>query len=119
MAQPQCNNCGFSLMPEDVFCGICGTARPFGPRPSPSPAAVHTRTAFQENSRYQPAPVAPPVPAQPAPGRHQAWPDEPSYPGSEPAFPGSEPAFPDSGTALPGIGTRGQAAGPGRGAGVR
>ena len=79
-------------MPEDVFCGICGTAAGPSVR-GPSPAAVHTRTAFQEDSRYQPAPVAPPAPAQPAPGRHQAWPDEPSYPGSEPAFPGSEPPY--------------------------
>ena len=79
-------------MPEDVFCGICGTAAGPSAR-GPSPAAVHTRTAFQEDSRYQPAPVAPPAPAQPAPGRHQAWPDEPSYPGSEPAFPGSEPPY--------------------------
>jgi hypothetical protein len=94
VAQPQCNNCGSSLMPEDVFCGICGAAGPSAR--GPSPAAVHTRTAFQEKSPYQPAPVAPPVPAQPAPGRHQAWPDGPSYPASEPAFPGSDPAFPGS-----------------------
>lgn len=83
-------------MLEDVFCGICGTAAGRS-APGPSPAAVHTRTAFQEKSRYQPAPVAPPVPAQPAPGRHQAWPDQPSHPGSEPAFPGSEPPYREPG----------------------
>jgi hypothetical protein len=91
-------------MPEDVFCGICGTAAgPSAQGHSPSPAAVHTRTGFQENSRYQPAPVAPAVPpvpvAPPAPGRHQAWPGEPSYPGSEPAFPDSEPPYRGSGRA--------------------
>ena len=91
-------------MPEDVFCGICGTAAgPSVQGHSPSPAAVHTRTGFQENSRYQPAPVAPAVPpvpvAPPAPGRHQAWPGEPSYPGSEPAFPDSEPPYRGSGRA--------------------
>jgi hypothetical protein len=80
-------------MAEDVFCGICGTAAgPSARDASPSPAAVHTRTAFQANSRYHSAPVAPV-----APGRHQAWPDEPSYPSSEPAFPGSEPSYRQSG----------------------
>jgi hypothetical protein len=83
-------------MLEDVFCGICGTAAGPSAR-GPSPAAVHTRTAFHDNSRYQPAPAAPPVAAPPAPGRHQAWPDEPSYRGSEPAFPGSEPPYREPG----------------------
>lgn len=90
MAQTQCVNCRSSLLSEDVFCGICGTARPPARDSSLLPGAVQTRAAFQQNSRYQPAPVAEPVPAQPAPSRSQAWPDEPSYRPSDPARPGSE-----------------------------
>jgi hypothetical protein len=86
VAQPQCHNCGASLTPDDVFCGICGAAATARARSAPPSAQV--RTASPENPSFQP------VPAQPAPARRQVWPDEPSYPAPQPSYPAPQPSYP-------------------------
>jgi hypothetical protein len=88
-------------MPDDIFCGICGTAvsAPVVHAPS-APSAAQARTGFPEDPRFQaaplthpapsthPVPLAQPVSARPSAGRHQGWPDEGFY--GEPA--GAAPA---------------------------
>lgn len=97
----QCKNCGSSLMPDDVFCGICGTAATARAR-DVSPTPVQTRTTFPEDSRFQSAPMSQPVPAQPITAFRRVWPNEPSYrepepsyPGPELSYPGPEPSYPE------------------------
>jgi len=75
VTQRQCMNCSSSLLPDDVFCGICGAAASaYGPDTSSAGTAVQAGVPIQSGASFAPeAPprtgfMAPPVTGQPWPG---------------------------------------------------
>jgi hypothetical protein len=72
-------------MPDDVFCGICGTGVSLPPpQPRTAPSAAHPRAAVQASPRYQSAPIGSAYP-------DQAYPDQAYRDG-----PYRDPAYLDS-----------------------
>ena len=78
MTQLQCVNCGSALMPDDIFCGVCGTAVRAADRGGPSRPAATSGAARTRTSA-----LAPPVSVAREPVGGTAWwqlgPEVPSY----------------------------------------
>jgi hypothetical protein len=72
MTQLRCVNCAAPLVPDDVFCGGCGT-----------PVAAPVRTSsVPGDSGFPAGPMAEPAAPRPGAAQTQAWPSQPSPSGT-------------------------------------